>query len=87
MRKTINKHGVFKGGHVFIVSGVDFIWPRAYVTQQNLWERLTGFKMEGPNEVRMILEKLDNMVIGVGHVETGKTRKIFKNKSGLCWYN
>ena len=27
------------------------------------------------------------MIIGEGHVETGKKRNIFKKKPGLCWDN
>ena len=43
--------------------------------------------MEVPNEVRIIMEKLDKMIISWGSVEIFKTGKIFKEKSGLCWYN
>ena len=43
--------------------------------------------MEGSNEVRMILYKIYNMIIGEGIVEIGTTSKIFKKKPGLCWDN
>ena len=48
-------------------------------------ERLTGFSLEGHNEVRIIIQKLEHMIIGESHMVTGKTRKIFNKKPGLCW--
>ena len=81
------KTGVCKGGKVVLVSDVDRICPCTYVHKKKLWDLPAGFKMEVPNEVRIIMEKLDKMIIDEGSVEIGKTRKIFKNKSSLCWYN
>ena len=43
--------------------------------------------MEGPNEIRVILENFDKMIIGSVQREKGNTRSIFKKKPGLCWYN
>ena len=87
MRRIINNPGVCRGGHFVLVSGVDWIRPRAYVHQHKLWERPSGFTLKGPNEVSMILDNIDKMIIGEGHMATGKKRNIFKKKPGLCWDN
>ena len=85
VRKIINKPGVCKGGQVVLVYDVDRIRPHSNVHQPKLWERTALFTMKGPNEVRMILEKLYNIIIGGGSMEIDKTRNIFKKKTGLCW--
>ena len=43
--------------------------------------------MEGPNEVMIIMEKLNQMIIVEGHVEIVKEMKTFKKKTTLFWYN
>ena len=52
-----------------------------------MWEKPTGFALKGPNEVRMIMEKLEKMIISEGHMSTLNTRNIFKNKPGFYLYN
>ena len=87
LKRILNKPRVCKGGQFLIVSDVDSIWPRSYVHRHKLWERPAGFTLEGTNDVKMILDNIDRIIIGDGHVETVNTRKIFKKRPGLFWDN
>ena len=84
LRRIMNKRGVYKGGQVILVYDIDRFWPRAYVHHHKLWERPEVFTLEGPNEVRIIMENLGKMIIGEGHMLTGKIRRTPKKKPGLC---
>ena len=62
--KIMNKPGVSKGGQIVLVTDVDRIRPRAYLHRHNLHPMGNGFTAKGPNEVRMIVNKLEPMVRG-----------------------
>ena len=64
VRIILSKPGMCKGEHILLVSDVHWICLCAYVHQHNLCEIPVGLTMEGPNEARVIPEKLNNMIIG-----------------------
>ncbi|CAJ1953548.1 unnamed protein product [Cylindrotheca closterium] len=62
VRRIVGKPGVTKGGQVVMTSDASCCRPRAYVHRHTLHHRPTGFAKQGPNEVRMIVEKLDCLI-------------------------
>eukprot|EP00957_Ditylum_brightwellii_P197862 15072857-Ditylum_brightwellii.AAC.1 len=67
-----------------MLTDVDHICPHAYVYWRKCWVQPTGFN-EVPNEVRMLMEKLDNIIIGES---TNKNvKRIFKEEPALCFDN
>ena len=61
--RVVGKPGVSKGGQTVIVSDVNRCRPRAYMHRHKLHNRAAGF-VEGPNEVRCMIEKLRAMIVG-----------------------
>jgi hypothetical protein len=90
---VIGKPNVTKGGQVVLVMDVDRVRPRAYLHRHKLHPK--HFSCEGPNEVKLILDKLESMLISDtedaenadpdGIIKT--TRGIFSEKPHLTWDN
>jgi hypothetical protein len=83
--RVLGKPGVCKGGQIVIVSDVHRCRPRAYVHRHKLHKRPKGFTMEGPNEVRMIVEKIRPLI--AGEVAEEGRRQIFSEKPHSTWDN
>ena len=49
--------------------GVHRFRPRAYVHRHKLYERPTGYSREGPNEVRMLMDKINVLVQSEGNTD------------------
>jgi hypothetical protein len=58
----LGKPGITKGGQVVLVTDTDRLRPRAYVHRHKLSPRDNGFTQQGPNEVRIISEKIKAMI-------------------------
>jgi hypothetical protein len=78
------KPGVSKGGQTVLITDCDRLRPRAYVHRHKMHEKPIGWNKQGPNEVRMIMEKINQMVVGEG---TANVRKIFTEKPHSTWDN
>ena len=56
-----------KGGQVTLMMDVHRFRPRAYIHRHKLHERPTGYSREGPNEVRMLMDKINLLVQSEGN--------------------
>eukprot|EP00957_Ditylum_brightwellii_P166559 12678488-Ditylum_brightwellii.AAC.1 len=79
----MNKPGVSKGGQMILVCDQDWFHPHAYVHHHKMWDKPTGFT-EGINEVRTIIGKLNDMIIGDGDKNV---YKIFTKQPVITWDN
>eukprot|EP00957_Ditylum_brightwellii_P047071 3574649-Ditylum_brightwellii.AAC.1 len=64
-----------------MLADIDHIHPPAYIRWHKCWVQPTGFT-EGPNEVRMLMEKLDGMIISES--TNKKVKRTFKEKPLIC---
>ena len=76
--KIIDKPGFIKVGQIVLVNDVYSLCPRSYVYLHKLHIHPTNFKIQGHNEVRMIIEGLKDMT--VGSPTTFGLNKIYYNK-------
>ena len=60
----INKPGVGKDGQIALVSDVDCVCSRAYEHRHNIHTRPNNFKSQGSNKLCIIIDKLEEMVVG-----------------------
>eukprot|EP00957_Ditylum_brightwellii_P085550 6507477-Ditylum_brightwellii.AAC.1 len=67
-----------------MLTDIDHIHPPAYVHWHKCWVWPTGFT-EGPNEVRMLMGKLDGIIIGES--TNKKVKSIFKEKPSMSFDN
>eukprot|EP00957_Ditylum_brightwellii_P170011 12940326-Ditylum_brightwellii.AAC.1 len=81
VKRILNKPGVSKEGQIVLICDQDWIHPHAYVYSHKIWDRPTGFA-EGINEVRMVIGKLDDMIIGEGDKQV---KKIFTKRPAITW--
>ena len=79
--------GVLKGGHIFMVSDVNQMRPRAYLHRHKLHVKPTDWTASGPLEVRRIMEKVSRMVMYGEDTEDGSTKKVFRAKPHTTWDN
>ena len=80
----IGKPGVSRGGQFVIVSDAYSFRPRAIVHRHKLHHRPPGFTCGGPNEVRMIVDKLAPMV---RQQDGSNPRGIFTCYPHITWDN
>jgi hypothetical protein len=76
------KPGASRGGQTVVVSDVSRCRPQAYVHRHKLHPRPAPFTQEGPNEVRMIAEKIEKLL----KTETNTTG-IFHKRPHMTWDN
>jgi hypothetical protein len=81
VKRILNKPGVCKGGQIVLLYDQDCIQLRAYVHRHKLWGKPAGFTAEGPNEARMLIDKIDDMIIGESMEENKHTKKNSHNKT------
>ena len=82
--RIVGKPGKTKGGQTTILSDVRRCRPRAYVHRHKLHPRPEGFRSEGPNEVRMLMELIDPLI--EGHPSDGR-RQIFSEDPHMSFDN
>ena len=76
--KIMNKPGTNKGGQIVIVTGVGCVRPRAYVDFHQINTHSEIFEAQGTNEVHMIIDKLEETV--VGNLKNVGVKKIYDNQ-------
>ena len=64
MFEIMNKNGMSKGGQIVMVIYVGNVLPRAYAHWNNMHNHPANFKAQLPNKVCMIIDKLEEMVVG-----------------------
>ena len=64
MFEIMNKNGMSKGGQIVMVTYVGNVFPRAYAHWNNMHNHPANFKAQVPNKVCMIIDKLEEMVVG-----------------------
>jgi len=87
VKRILNKPGVCKGGQIVLLCDQDRIQPCEYVHQHKLWDKPAGFTAEGPNEARMLIDKIDDMIIGESMEENKHTKKIVTTRPGVTFDN
>ena len=78
------KPGVSHGGQIVIVSDVHRIRPRAYVHRHKCHPKT--FSAQGPNEVKLMLDRLDPLIINASNVNSSG-RGIFSGYPHITWDN
>lgn len=81
--RIMGKPGITRGGQIVVISDVSRCRPRAFVHRHKLHERPRGF-VEGPNEVRMIVEQIMPLIEGQ---EADSRRQIWKVMPHMTWDN
>jgi hypothetical protein len=81
--RIMGKPGITRGGQIGISSDVSRCRPRAYVHRHKLHERPKGF-VEGPNEVRMIVNQILPLIEGQ---MADSRRQIWKIIPHMTWDN
>eukprot|EP00957_Ditylum_brightwellii_P045068 3418435-Ditylum_brightwellii.AAC.1 len=77
----INKPGISKGGQIVLLCDQYGICLHAYAHHHKLWDWPTDFT-EGTNEERIVIIKLDDMIIAEGDKQV---KKIFMNRPTIKW--
>jgi hypothetical protein len=84
--QRLKKPGVTKGGQIVIVSDVHRIRPRAYMHRHKLHPKT--FSVQGQNEVKLILDRLDPLIISVENMDKPNApRPIFRQAPHITWDN
>ena len=83
--RITGKPGTSKGGQILITSGVIIIRPRVYVHRHKVHKRPTGFGKKGPNEARMLHEKITLLI--VGEEQQPGAKQIFKSNPYFTYDN
>jgi hypothetical protein len=79
----MGKPGITRGGQIVVISDVSRCRPRAFVHRHKLHERPRGY-VEGPNEVRMIVEQILPLIEG----QVADSRhQIWKIMPHMTWDN
>jgi len=73
-----------KGGKLFLCV-IKIVFTHTYVHRPKLWDRPVDFT-EGTNKVKMILDRLDAIIIGENR-ENKKVKKIFTKRPAIKWDN
>jgi hypothetical protein len=81
--RIMGKPGITRGGQIVIISDVSRCRPRAYVHRHKLHERPKGF-VEGPNEVRMIVNQILPLIEGQ---MADSRRQIWRIMPHMTWDN
>jgi hypothetical protein len=82
VKRILNKPGVTRGGQVVLVCDVDRIRPRAYLHRHKCHAK--DFNLEGPNEVKHLLDRLEPLCI---ENILAPGRGIFKSKPHITFDN
>jgi hypothetical protein len=85
VERIMNKPGVTRGrGQIVLVCDVDRIRPRAYLHRHKC--HVKDFKYQGPNEVKHLLDRLDQLMINMENLNA-PGHGIFRSKPHITFDN
>ena len=81
----MNRPGVTKDGKIVMENYVDHVCPIVYIHWKKMLNHPTNFKAQGRNEVGMIIDKLEEMVVGSPTLVG--VNNIHDTQPAICWDN